>query len=72
MFDWVIFSALDHNEDVPEQTFTNFHISEYLNSFDSETDYIGLMIASVKYNNKWYHDGRKHKNISKAYRTDYL
>ena len=65
-FVFLYFKALDRNEDVPEQTFTNFHISEYLNSFDSEKDYIGLMITSVKYDNKWYHDGRKHENIRKG------
>ena len=62
------FQALDRNEDVPEQTFTDFHVSEYLESFDSETDYIGLMIASVKYQNEWYHDGRKHEHIRKSFR----
>ena len=64
---YLYFQALDRNEDVPEQTFTDFHVSEYLESFDSETDYIGLMIASVKYQNEWYHDGRKHENISKRF-----
>ena len=67
LIQWLTFSALDRNEDVPEQTFTNFYISEYLKSFDSETDYIGLMISSVKYENKWYHDGRKHETIRKGF-----
>ena len=58
--------ALGRNGDVPETTFTNFHISEYLKSFDSETNYIGLMITNVKYDNEWYHDGRKHDNIRMA------
>lgn len=62
------FSALERNEDIPETTFTNFHIAEYLRSFDSETDYIGLMISNVKYQNKWYHDGRKHNYIRKGLR----
>ena len=26
------------------------------------------MIASVKYQNEWFHDGRKHENISKGLR----
>ena len=60
--------ALDRNEDVPETTFTNFHISEYLQAFDSEKDYIGLMISSVKYNNIWYNDGRRHKNLSTGFK----
>ena len=59
-----IFLALDSNDDVPETTFVDFHISDHLVSFDSETDYIGLMIADVKFQNKWYHDGRKHKFMS--------
>ena len=25
------------------------------------------MISSVKYNNVWYNDGRKHKNLSKGF-----
>ena len=56
--------ALGRNDDVPETTFTNFHVSDYLEAFDSETDYIGLMIEGVKFENKWYHDGRIHNNIS--------
>ena len=46
--------------DIPETVFTNFHISDHLQSFDSETDYIGLMISSVKYQDRWYHDGKRH------------
>ena len=57
-------SALGSNDDVPETTFTDFHVSDHLKSFDSETDYIGLMIADVKYENKWYHDGRKHHDLT--------
>ena len=64
----IFHQALERNADVPETTFTNFHISEYLESFDSETDYIGLMIASVKYKNEWYHDGRKHDNIRNGFK----
>ena len=59
--------ALPRNEDDPETTFTNFHVSEYLQAFDSETDYIGLMISDVKYANEWYHDGRIHTNISHGF-----
>ena len=49
---------------MPETTFTEFYVSDYLKSFDSETDYIGLMITDLKYKNKWYHDGRKHHFVS--------
>ena len=54
--------------DIPETVFTNFHISNHLESFDSETDYIGLMISSVKYQDKWYHDGKRHTFLSRISR----
>ena len=63
------FIALGRNEDVPETTFTNFHVSDYLEAFDSETDYIGLMIEGVKFENKWYNDGRIHSNISHGFKV---
>ena len=62
------FSALQRNADVPEITFTNFHVSEYLKSFDSEKDYIGLMIAGVKFENNWYHNGKIHENIREGFK----
>jgi len=54
--------------DIPETIFTNFHISDHLESFDSETDYIGLMISSVKYQDKWYHDGKQHNYLTHSIR----
>lgn len=59
--------AIGSNQEIPETIFRKFHISEYLESFDSETDYIGLMISNVKYRNKWYFDGRKHSYVSKSF-----
>ena len=58
-----LYSALGKHGDVPETTFLRFHIADYLDSFDSETDYIGLMISNVKFRNKWFHDARRHKYI---------
>ena len=51
-----MFLAFGQHGDVPETTFLRFYIEDYLESFDSETDYIGLMISNVKFRNKWYHD----------------
>ena len=59
-----MFTAFGQHGDVPETTFLRFHIADYLDSFDSETDYIGLMISNVKFRNKWSHDARRHKFIS--------
>ena len=60
--------ALEKNFDIPETVFTNFHISDHLKSFDSDTNYIGLMISSVKYQDKWYHDGKQHTFLSHTIR----
>jgi len=48
---------------IPGINLTGFYVSDYLSNFDTNKDYMGLVIMAIKDGNDWYVDGRRRKSI---------